>query len=58
MKSQIDKLLEKLKKNAVDNDLEFLKCFIDLDERLKEMEKYLNLEIIERRYKNGRKKTS
>jgi hypothetical protein len=51
MKSQIDKLLEKLKKNAVDNDLEFLKCFIDLDERLKEMEKYLNLEIIERRYR-------
>ena len=36
MKSQIDKLLEKLKKNSVDNDLEFLKCFIDLDDRLKE----------------------
>jgi len=53
MKSQIDKLLEKLKKNAVDNDLEFLKCFIDLDDRLKEIENYLNLENIERRYKNG-----
>jgi len=54
MKSQIDKLLKKLKKNSVDNDLEFLKCFIDLDDRLKEIEKYLNLEIIERRYKNGK----
>ncbi len=41
MKSQIDKLLKKLKKNSVDNDLEFLKCLIDLDDRLKEIEKYL-----------------
>jgi hypothetical protein len=56
MKSQIDKLLEKLKKNAVDNDLEFLKCFIDLDDRLKEIENYLNLKNIERGYKNGKKK--
>lgn len=55
MKSQIDKLLKKLKKNSVDNDLEFLKCFIDLDDRLKEIENYLNLENIERRYKNGNK---
>ena len=58
MKSQIDKLLEKLKKNSVDNDLEFLKCFIDLDDRLKEIEKYLNLENLKRRYKNGNCKIS
>jgi len=49
MKSQVDKLLEKLKNNMVDNDLEFLKCFIDLDDRLKEIENYLNLKNIERR---------
>ena len=51
MKTQIDKLLEKLNKDAVDNDIEFLKCLIDLDERLKEIENYLNLKNIERRYR-------
>lgn len=51
MKSQIDKLLEKLKKNSVDNDLEFLKCFIDLDNRLKEIENYLNLKNLKGRYR-------
>jgi len=40
MKSQIDKLLEKLNKNSVDNDKEFLECLIDLDYRLKEVESW------------------
>ena len=40
MKSQIDKLLEKLNKHPVDNDKEFLECLIDLDDRVKQLEKH------------------
>jgi len=38
MKSQVDKLLQKLNKHPVDNDKEFLECLIDLDNRLKLLE--------------------
>ena len=40
MKTKIDKLLKKLNKHPVDNDKEFLECLIDLDYRVKELEKY------------------
>ncbi len=38
MKTQVEKLLKKLDKGIVDNDLEFLECLIDLDERVKKLE--------------------
>lgn len=37
--TRIDKLLKKLNKHPVDNDKEFLNCIIELDERLKKLEK-------------------
>ena len=39
IKTKLDKLLEKLNKHPVDNDAEFLDCLIDLDDRLKKVEK-------------------
>ena len=40
MKTKIDKLLKKLDKHPVDNDKEFLECLIDLDDRVKQLEKH------------------
>jgi hypothetical protein len=40
MKTKIDKLLKKLNKHSVDNDKEFLECLIDLDDRVKQLEKH------------------
>ena len=40
MKTKIDKLLEKLNKHSVDNDKEFLECLIDLDDRVKQLQKH------------------
>ena len=39
MDTQTDKLLKKLNKHIVDNDKEFLECLIDLDDRVKKLEK-------------------
>ena len=36
--SRVDQLLKKLNKHPVDNNLEFLECLIDLDERIKKLE--------------------
>ncbi|KKN34605.1 hypothetical protein LCGC14_0791950 [marine sediment metagenome] len=38
MKTRVEKLLDKLNKGRVDNDLEFLECLMDLDFRLKKLE--------------------
>jgi hypothetical protein len=38
-KSVVDKFLDKLNKSPCDNDKEFLECLIDLDERVKKIEK-------------------
>ena len=38
-KTKVDKLLDKLEKHSVNNDKEFLECLIDIDYRLKKLEK-------------------
>ncbi len=39
MKTRVEELLDKLNKGTVDNDQEFLDCLLDLDYRLKKLEK-------------------
>jgi len=39
MKTRVEILLDKLNKGIVDNDQEFLECLIDLDNRIKTIEK-------------------
>jgi hypothetical protein len=38
-KTYVDKFLEELNKHPTDNDKWFLECLIDLDNRLKKLEK-------------------
>lgn len=38
MSTRVEELLKKLDNKPVDNDVEFLECLIDLDERLKKLE--------------------
>jgi hypothetical protein len=55
MKTKIDKLLEKLNKHSVDNDKEFLECLIDLDYRVKQLEKHNTPTCVGENKLNGRK---